>query len=282
MLRSPGSKRSSRMDNLSVSKISTGEMCPERFRLQYVARIPTLAVGKLHAGRVVHALIERMLKLKARGETAWNRGEIDDYYLKEWEKQKAIEESKSWFLAWNWEDKPESDYREFYRGLPGLFYDEVLPEIVPRVDHPTSIIYVEHAFEMTLSSAVGPFPLKGVLDCLDHQDVYLDWKTAEEKLSAFTKKPGVQIHGYGEWHHRFTKKPAMVARKVFLVARKSGRHVVETVTYDVNEEHRAFFRRRAAAVWEMYRKNVFTFNTGGWWCSEDWCPFWNECAGRAV
>lgn len=255
--------------NLSVSKMGVAMRCPLQFRFRYKDRIPEPTPTNMLAGRVVHAVLEDALTDVIAGKSLPDAKTMDDWYLRQWDREWADAESKPWFGGWDFKGADNAaGIKEDCRGLIPLARTDVLPDIRP--------VLVEHEFAMDVDGV----PIKGVLDLLEEGNLISDWKTAE-KMSKSADDVDIQVSGYSEWKVKhFALDPETEVtkfRKIFLLYGRRPR--VEIKEYDVNSRHRAFFRQAAVEIWKAVQADCYIPNPNGWWCGADWCYFWHGCKG---
>lgn len=255
---------------LSVSKLNAFTKCGLQARYRYRDHIPEPNLGKFHVGIVTHAVIERALREVLLGKGPPSLADMTDWIKPAWDEEIKEAESKDRFIGWLWDkgDSPEKGLRDIL-GMVTAFHGRILPKLKP--------VLVEHGFSFELDSKCGPFKIYGYLDLLEEGGMLTDWKTADGSVSDNAKKLDLQFPGYSIFAREYTKLETTECRKVFLVR---GTNEIEVVKYTVDQRHRDWFTRVAAAVWQSVEADSFIPGTGGWWCSEKWCSFWQGCQGE--
>lgn len=266
-------ERSLPMRNLSVSKIEKFLQCPLAFKYRYVDRIPEPSSGVLHAGRVVHEILEFALKEYPKTGAYPDWKTLDDMFLPAWERKKAEEEAKESFIGWDW-GIPEEQSKLQYRPLIRAAWEGALPKVRPWMIGGEPV--VEHRIDLELQSDVGPFKLIGYIDLLDDTGVLLDWKTStKEEVSARQKKLWLQFAAYALYVWPIVGEETLECKKIFLVPGANPR--VEWCPFTVGPKHREWFCRIAAEVWKSVYYGAYPARSEGWWCSAKFCSFWGPC-----
>jgi CRISPR/Cas system-associated exonuclease Cas4 (RecB family) len=266
------------MRNLSVSKMESYLLCPLQFRYKYVDRIPQMSVGILHAGIVVHEIVEFALKDFARNGKYADWKTLDDMFLPTWERKKAQTEGKDTFVGWKW-DVPEEQAKLRYRPLVRVAREQALPKLKPWMlgDQPM----VEHRLDLELQSEVGPFQLLGYIDLLDESGILMDWKTSsKDEVSKRQKRLWLQFAGYSLYVWPIVGDETIHCQKIFLVP--GAQPHVEWCDFHVGPAHRKYFVELAAEIWKSIHYGIYPAKNEGWHCSQDFCSFWGPCQGPLV
>lgn len=265
----------SAMRNLSVSKIEKILLCPKNFELTYIHKIPQPNVWKLHAGNVVHEIIENAIRQFAVSGQYPDWKTMDDQYEPTWASKQAETEEKSFFIGWQDDPKdPLEKLKPEYRSLIRMVREQVLPGLRPWMmeDGPA----VEYRIDLELRSRVGPFPLIGYIDFLEASGTLIDWKTTDLEVSSRAKRTWLQFAAYSIWVWPLTGEETVQCEKVFLV-RGDGTPRVERVPFTMGPKHREYFISIAARAWEMIQHRIFFPNVDSWLCG--YCPFYQGCIG---
>lgn len=261
------------MRNLSVTKIEKFLQCPLQFKYRYVDRIPEPSSGVLHAGRVIHEILEHALKVYPKSGAYPDLKTLDGMFLPVWERRKKEEEEKESFIGWNW-DIPEAAAKEQYRPLIRAAHEQALPKIRPWMMGNDPV--VEHRLDLELESDVGPFKLIGYIDLLDETGVLMDWKTStKEEVSKRQKRVWLQFAAYSLYAWPIIGDETVVCKKIFLVPGPEPR--VEWCPFTVGPKHREWFCRIAAEVWKSIYHGIYPARSEGWWCNPAYCSFFGPC-----
>jgi len=264
---------SDRIPYLSFSKIDTIWKCGLQAKFRYVDKVPEPASGTFLFGKVIHKVMEVVLKEVQLGKPLPSEYDLCDRLPEVWKGEILEDEKRQGFTGWAWKD---GDNLEAARAdsvwLVKLVRAEVLPKIKP--------VLVEHKFNYGLSSArSGPFKVYGVLDLLEEGGRLTDWKTADRNVSDFAKELDLQFPGYSIFAKEYTKQEATECRKVFLI-RNGKKPKLDEKPYLILERHRQWFREIAEAAWNAVQGDAWLpARDGSWYCSEKWCPFWAGCKG---
>lgn len=270
--------------NLSVSRIEKFLLCPKNFELSSIHKIPQPNAWKPHAGKVVHQILENAMRqfCKTGSYPGWQ--EMDDQYEGVWAQMQKKEEEKSWFVGWQDDPKdPLESLKPEYRKLIRLARTEVLPTINPWVigDEPV----LEWRIDLEVRTKVGLCPIIGYADLLDGSGVLMDWKSTKlnEKgeLSKRAQRSWLQFAAYSLWAWPLIGEEEVRCEKIFLI-RGPGEPIVQRIPFKVGPNHRNYFVKVAAQVWETIHRGIFIANPETWLCKPDFCPFWSGCMGELV
>jgi len=262
--------------HLSPSKIETAMKCPEQFRLRYVEKIPEVSIPSMLSGRVIHKIMELYLKGVVAGKGVSSAQDMDDLFVKEWERQTKEEEEKENHIGWatDPDDPLEKIYAES-RALIPFVRAEVLPSIKPAILHGNPLI--EHTVKDEYETEAGEtFLVWQVIDLVEENQTLTDWKTTR-KVSKNAVKSWFQMSAYSNFIARVFGKEIVEARKVFLIRGKKPK--VDVANYLMGPGHREWFKRQAISTWKMVKSGAYVANTTTWACSENWCSYYQCCQG---
>jgi hypothetical protein len=242
-------------------------------------KIPEMSVPSMLSGRVVHKIMEFYLKSVVTGKPAPSAKDMDDLFVKEWERQTQEEEEKESHIGWtsDLDDPLEKIYNES-RALIPFARAEILPSIKPKILHGVPLI--EHTVKDEYETETGDtFLVWMVLDLVEELSgvTVTDWKTTA-KVSKNAVKSWFQMGAYSTFIARVFDVEIVNARKIFLVRGK--RPKMEIADYRMGPLHREWFKRQAIATWKMAKSGGFVGNVNGWWCSEKFCSFYAMCQGE--
>lgn len=269
------------MKNLSVSKIEKALLCPKNFELQYLHKIPSANSWKMHAGNVVHEIIEDALTEHAKTGIYPGWQTMDDRYEPVWEAQQKELEEKPWFIGWQEEAAdPLEKLRKEYRRLIRVARDEVLPTVSPWMIDQSPV--VEYRIDLEVRTKVGLCPIIGYADMLDASGVLMDWKTTGKKVSNRAKTTWLQFAAYSIWAWPIVGEKELRCEKIFLVRGENDDPHAERVSFVMGPKHREYFVKVAAQVWETIHHGIFIANSNTWLCKPEFCPYWSGCMGELV
>lgn len=263
------------MTNLSVTKIETATKCPLQLKYRYINKIPELEVGKFVPGGAIHAVIEHVLKQKAKGGPVPADADLDDFFLKEWDREIAEREHKQSFPGWNWESFTPEKLKGWARGAIPMVRVNLLEKIQPAVVGGEPV--VEYETKQEYESEIGPFVVWGYLDALTTNGTLIDWKTSDH-LPKTAKSLGYQFPAYSKEVVAITGREITECRRVFILY--GDEPSIEVFKFSVHPRHREHFAMVAAEVWKMVKANAYPPNTTSYLCSKKWCSFWEGCQGE--
>lgn len=257
------------ISRLSVTRVETAvEKCTLRLGNEidfYQQGIPLPTSYYMMGGSAVHAVIEWALKEVIFGRPLPSAKDCHDRFPASWEEQLKEAKKKGQPIEEDPDDPPEL-VKEGCHALVPFARDTVLTRLKPKI--------VEHDFREPIPYDGGKAVVSGRIDYIEQGGQILDWKTTK-KVSANARKFGIQMKGYGWWDGKVNGAEVSKVSKIFFIRGKKP--AVDKQDYSVLPVHREAFRHAAVEVWKAVQSGILVPNTGTFWCSQDWCPFWASC-----
>lgn len=267
------------MRNLSVSKIEKFLLCPKNFELSYIHKIPQPNVWKMHAGVVVHEIVENAIRQFGKSGAYPDWQTMDDQFEPVWEAKQREAEEKDWFIGWQEDlEDPINKLKPEYRKLIRVAR-EVLPTIRPWMIEGDPV--VEYRVDLEVRTKVGLCPIIGYADLLDASGVLMDWKSTGKEVSKRAQTTWLQFAAYSLWAWPLVGEEELRCEKIFLVRGDNNPHV-ERFPFKIGPKHRDYFVKVAAQVWEMIHYRIYIANPNTWLCKPGWCSYWQGCMGELM
>lgn len=183
------------MPALSYSSYRTYFECPLRWKFLYVDKLPEVPRGYFTFGRVVHSVLEQLVKPLVVPTSRRVRAEESQRTLDEWRGTRPVPAEGAWMTeaelldrferSWSGDGyaspEEEARYRALGRELLVRYYDRL------RRDRPHPVAVEEH-----LEARWDGIPVHGYLDRIDRTPTggleIVDYKTSRELSSAEAKE----------------------------------------------------------------------------------------------
>lgn len=239
----------------SQSVLKTFLKCPEQLRLELAGETEDTSFDSGVIGNGMHAGIESML--------------LDDNYESAHD---AVERKIDSLAPWQQKKHKEADVY----ALGHSCFDIWLDNVYERVDAE----HVEWNFDEVLTDDdERTINLKGYIDCIDKNGLIWDWKQTARPYDKWEyQRWAIQPTVY-TWGYDSTLDPAMFRYCVIL-------HNGDVQEFDVwrDQGHWDFMRKQVLGLALLIEANLgqWPMTDDGWWCSEKWCPAWEQCKGASV
>ena len=277
----------------SNSKLTTLQMCPERFRRRYIEKEETGSTRRMGQGSAFHRVTAEIHKrqfdakeklvgpttdLTTRRAVLLNAipstEEARDLGAAAWKEvaDQGVVYTKDELAeapALIWRGRTE----DAVVGMSALYAEEVAPKIDP--------LYVER--KITVKPQDSDITVRGQLD-LGHEDplrgeIIRDNKTSAKSPNKRAADESQQLTMYSMLRWAETGSlPAGVALD-YMIRTKTG--ILKTVSLESTrrlEDVQTLVNRINVAV-DAVKKGVFVPAQPGvaWWCSPAWCEYWTTC-----
>lgn len=302
---------------LSPSKISTAvEKCPERLRLELVMReagIPLPSGWSRVGGSAIHATLAFALSKLRSTRKLPSYEETADQFEPLWKAEEARLARQNQVIEEEEGDPKRAVFsesvdlirpaHEYLRGM-----SQELQEPLRSIEE-----WARVRIRYQLGSEKGLVPVGGIIDLQTADYTIRDWKTTRFSVSGFARKKDCQMRAYGYWDWQQNRRRSTRIGKIFLVrgprlsdlpevqrTAKNGKPLkklkkpegwpeklpldwkgpyVQEEWFSIRDADRSIFERDAIQVWRMAQLGTYTTQTGTFWCSPKWCPFYAECQG---
>jgi hypothetical protein len=252
---------------ISYSGMTTYEQCPRKYEFRYVKKVVRPVASWLFLGTCAHNAVGYNLGQKIETREDLPIEEVVQRFSDVWDKKDPTngrpaysESAESVGIDWKGDDQ-------------GLLKDtgiESVKSYMRDIAPHTQPIAVE--FEFPKREVCG-VQIRGRIDAIDDRARLIDLKTAKRKPTQAdldkSLQPTVYALGIGgpiDFVYHYMVKRGMTESFVYLTRR--------------TEDHLRWFREvYLPPIVEGIRAGSFPPRTQGWFCSEKFCEFWQECRG---
>jgi hypothetical protein len=257
-------------DHISHTQIQMLLKCGIQYEFRYVNGKIAPPSASLVRGKCGHKTLEKNFKQKIESKQDLPVDELKDTFSDEWEKSK-------YEIAWKTKEmgdlspaKAGGIFKDSGIAMIGKFHEEQSPVIYP--------VAVEDPFEILFE---GGYPkLIGFTDRIDEGEEIGEVKFVSKSPNADDARTDIQLtieeFGYRMKYGRPPKK----LKKQFAISTKEPKTLSQEVEHrDDATINRLMWRIQASMM--ALQKGVLTpAPHGAWWCSENWCGYWNQCKYR--
>lgn len=258
------------LDHISHTQINMLLKCGIQYEKRYIDGMIAPPSASLVRGKCGHKTLEKNFRQKIETKQDLPVEEIADTFSDEWERNK-------YEIVWKKKEigdlspaKAGGMFKDTGIALVKKFHADLSPTIQP--------VAVEDQFEVVFN---GPYPkLIGFIDREDEGNEIGEVKFVGKSPSSDDAQSDIQLTIYDLGYRTKHGRPPAKMKKQYAVSTKEPKTVVQEV------EHRddATINRlmwRIQSVMEALQKGVLTpAPAGSWWCSENWCGYWENCKFR--
>lgn len=258
------------IDHISHTQINMLLKCGIQYEFRYINGVVAPPSASLVRGKCGHTTLEKNFRQKIETKQDLPVEEMKDTFSDEWEKSK-------YGIVWKKKEignlspsKAGGLFKDTGIALVSKFHENLSPLIRP--------VAVEAPFEVNFE---GDYPkLIGYIDREDEGDEIGEVKFTGKSPSADDAQTDIQLTIYDLGYRVRHGHPPNKLKKQFAVSTKEPK----TVSLEVGHRDDATINRlmwRIQSVMEALKKGVLTpAPAGSWWCSENWCGYWDNCKYR--
>jgi len=237
-----------KIEHLSASSISMYLRCPMQFYFRYILglKIPTAAM--LILGRAYHKALEVNFKQKIKTFKDMPVQDLQDIYRTDFTYRKDNED-----IEWK-EEKPEQMI-DVGTKLVELYRNEKAPLIQP----------IE--VEKWITIPVKNIPIKGRIDLITKKNI-IDHKTSSRKKILDPTDIQASIYSIARPNLKFIYQVAVKTKKPY---------IQEDLEVPVSEYDKLFVKSMILRITQAIQTGVFVPNPTGWWCSRNFCGYYDRC-----
>jgi CRISPR/Cas system-associated exonuclease Cas4 (RecB family) len=246
------------------SELNTFLKCGKQWEFRYVQKIKTPPKAALTLGSSVDAGVTRNLVQKVGSGKDLSLEEVLDVYSKDFDIRAQETE-------WD-EDKP-GEQKDMGIKLLSAHHAELAPKIDPETVQEKFVIETDAGFN-----------LGGTLDLTTKDLVVVDTKTAKSKYDEGAVNNSIQAIMYDFAYEALRGKKAKSFRfDVLIKPTKTIGARVQQVEEKVTDEARSFLFDSIHNVHRAIEAGIaLPAAEGSWWCSKDWCGYWDRCKGKGA
>lgn len=246
------------------SEINTFLKCGKQWEFRYVQNIRTPPRAALTLGSSVDAGVTRNMVQKVGSGADLSLEEVLDVYSKDFD----IRAQET-----DWEEDKPGDQKDVGVQLLTAHHRELAPKIDPET--------VQEKF--VLETDAG-YNIGGTIDLTTKDGVVVDTKTAKSKYDEGAVNQSNQSILYDFAYETLRGKKAKSFRfDVLIKPTKTIGARIQQVEAPVTPEAREFLFDSISNVHQAISAGIaLPAAEGSWWCSKDWCGYWDRCKGKGA
>lgn len=246
---------------LSISQIAKYHRCAKQYEYHYIHKMRSSGSGSLHIGSAVHDAIEKIHEAQMAGETPDLQAGMES--IASYLEHKALTE------PWGEEALSEaSKLAEEGQQLLDMWW------------HSFGAISDPIATEQEIVAVVEGVPVIGYVDLVhrgkDGERIVTDYKTSRRAKSQNWLSESLQLWFYAAALDCDRSQVVSLVRPT----RKGGEPKVVIHSAEVTAEKVVHAKNIILETADAISKQVFPrCAPGEWWCTEKWCPAFQQCRG---
>lgn len=251
--------------HLSASQLGMYLKCPRQWRFRYVDGLIRPPGCALTLGKAFHSAVEVNYKQKVETKKDVPVDVMTDAFVDEFKTR--VKEDGTEFDT----DKGETPagIQDLGVKLVGVQRVEIAPKVQP--------VAVEETFEVSLGDEF-PYTLKGIIDGITADGVIFDNKTGGKNIPQSDIDGDIQLTAYALGYRIMHQTPERALELHRVVKTKEPKTQVLRTTR-TNEDLK-WFLGMVEEIAKGLTAGAFPPNPTGWWCSEKFCGYWNECRAK--
>lgn len=244
------------------SEIAVFLKCPKQWEFRYVQGLKTppkaaLTVGSSVDHAVTHNLVEKM-----KSGTDLPLETVLDAYSTGFEQRANDTE---------WGEDDRGQQKDMGAQLIKIHHTQAAPKIKPASVQEEFVIETDAGYD-----------LGGTLDLTEKDGTIVDTKTSKTAYAEDAISRALQPAMYDFAFQAIRQKPASGWRyDVLIKPTKTKPAQLQQVSGKVTHDDRTWLFDTINNVHKAINAGVATpAADGAWWCSKDWCGFWDRCKGK--
>jgi CRISPR/Cas system-associated exonuclease Cas4 (RecB family) len=244
------------------SEIKTFLKCGKQWEFRYLLGIKTPPNAARTIGSAVDKAVTHNLVQKVKTGQDVSMEEVLDTYATDFT-------TRAQETEWG-EDRPD-DQKDIGAQLVKLHHENVAPKIEPATVQEEFIIETDAGYD-----------LGGTLDLTEKSGIIADTKTSSRAYAENAVADDIQPAMYDFAYEALHKKPAEGFRfDVLIKPTKKNPPRLQQVQGKVTHENRQWLFEAITQMDRAIQAGVtLPAPEGAWWCSKDWCGYWDRCKGR--
>jgi len=243
--------------------------CGIQYEFRYIHKLRLPPSASLVRGKVSHEVCEDNFRQKIETKEDLPVEEVKDLFSTHWEEEKYAIAFTEKELDGSTPKKVMGQFKDTGIGMIEVFHKEQSPLILP-----------EHVEKKFIIEFEGGYPhLMGIWDVLDEKNIN-ELKFVSKSPPADDLLYDIQVtcEDYG-YRNTFKKLPEKLIKR-YTVATKIPKTVVQEMGPRDDETIKRFLFRLENAMGIIERGQFQPAPIGSWWCSPDWCGYWQKCKYR--
>ena len=236
------------IDHLSASSINMYLRCPMQFYFRYILglKIPTAAM--LIMGSSYHKALEVNFKQKIKTFKDMPVEDLQDVYRTDFAYRQKNED-----IDWK-KEKPE-EMIDTGTQLVKLYHDKKAPLIQP--------VDVEKWITMPIKNV----SIKGRIDLITKNSI-IDHKTSSRKKTLDPTDIQASIYSIAMPNLKFIYQVAVKTKTPY---------IQEDLEVPISEYDKMFVKSVVLRIAQAIQTGIFVPNPTGWWCSRNFCGYYDKC-----
>lgn len=257
----PESLHGAKVREYHQSEIQTFLKCGLQWFYRYVEGIKTPPKSALTVGSSVDAAVSRNLIEKIDTGTDLPLSEVLDAYSTDFDVRK---------IETDWDGEDPGKQKDLGAKLVEAHHSNIAPSIQPATVQEKFVLETDRGFN-----------LAGQIDVTTQDGLIIDTKTAKSKYAedAISKalQPAMYDFAYESLHG---KKASAFRYDVLVKPTKTKGAEVQQVQSQVTEADREWLFLTIDNVDRAINAGILLpAPENAWWCSKDWCGYWDRCKG---
>jgi len=246
--------------HLSCSSVGTYGMCPRKWKYRYIQKAESKVSVNLVFGSAFHDTIEDVVKSNGKKQ-------LLDRWPYYWKKQQARQTSE---IEWNMAT-PEAMLAVGKRMFKSADAINLINSLRPLVVDGVPQIETKISFKIP----DVPIPIIGFVDIITDDHIPGDFKTAQRKWPKDKAKKELQPLIYLAGLKKMGRECPGNRFRHYVFIKSTGD--VQVFENQFSDEKIEWGLEVVRQTWYGIRASAYPASTGGWWCSEKWCEYWDQC-----
>lgn len=247
--------------SLSPSQISMLLKCPKQWEFRYVKGLKIPPNGAMMQGSSYHGALKINLTQKITSKTDLPLGDVLDAYDLSWNEILSSDDIGDLEnIDWGYSSKDK--VKDEGAKLVEIYHKEISPGINPK------------SVEEKVVLEIDDFSIVGIPDLITTEGIIVDHKMRARMISQEDADKDLAFTAYSFLRGGATKCQFHVAIK------SKFRPSVSIVSTERTAEDITWWKGLVYKLCAQVKSGVFPPNPTGWWCSNNFCGYWNFCHGN--
>jgi RecB family exonuclease len=234
--------------------------CPLQFYFRHILGLKEPPRGAMYVGIAFHHGVEVNLKQKVESQVDLPVEQVRAETADQWEQ--LLRRQKPELQ----EDEKPGELKDKAIQCVTVYHETTAPSVMPAL--------VEQRFRCDMPES--PYGMSGRVDLIDIDEIIVDHKTSAKKWTAEEASGKVQLNAYEYGRRKLTGKTDTPGVQVHVVVKKKVPEV-QRIACPKTVADMQGFESIHRFVSQAVARGDFPPRTDGWWCSENWCGYWNRC-----
>lgn len=241
------------------SSIGQFQKCPRQYMYRHLMNLILPPKAALTLGSAIDIGSTKNYQQKIETKKDLPTQDVLDIYSSEFDKRTP---------ETDWDGEDSGKQKDLGAKMLKVFHETAAPNIQPTL--------VQDAFRIETSAG---YALGGTMDLVDEKEFIRDTKTSKAAYSEDAVSGSIQATMYDFAYQTKTgKKPAGF---VFDVITKHKDPRYQEVKGQVSKTQTEIMFESINIMHSQIKRGEFQYAPeGAWWCSKDWCGYWNLCKGK--